>query len=97
MMMMHPGTERRSEIGSDGFLVAGGMAQHFAAFAYALVRLDMGTGGYLLQEHLHRLAALLALEGQETGWLGGHIDIAGNSKPAMIRDIFSPGIGPNAA
>jgi rare lipoprotein A len=48
------------------------MAQHFAACADALVRLDMRTGGDLLQEHGDGLGTALALERQRAGWFVAH-------------------------
>jgi hypothetical protein len=48
------------------------MPHDFTAFADALVGLDMGTGGYFLQEYLDWLGAGPAFEGQKTGWFGWH-------------------------
>jgi hypothetical protein len=61
--------------GLDGILVAGGMAPDFTAAANTLIRLDVRTGGNLLQKNLHRLVALRAFEGQKTGWFVGHVDL----------------------
>lgn len=71
-MMMHPAAVAGSDEGINGVLLSGGMAHHLAAFADALVRLDVGTGGNLLQEYLDGFSALLAFEGQCACWLGWH-------------------------
>lgn len=70
--MMHPTVVARSDKGIDGVLLTGGMPHHLAAFADALIRLDMGTGGDLLQEDLDGFSALLAFECQGACWLGWH-------------------------
>ena len=71
-MMMHPAAVAGSDEGINGVLLSGGMAHHLTAFADALIRLDVGTGGNLLQEYLDGLSALLAFEGQGACWLGWH-------------------------
>jgi len=48
------------------------MPHHFTAFADALIRLDMGTSGNLLQEDLDWLCAFLAFEGKNTSGLDWH-------------------------
>jgi hypothetical protein len=72
MMMMHPAAVAGGDKGINRILLPGGMAHHFTAFADALVRLDVGTGGNLLQEYLDGFSALLAFEGQGACWLGWH-------------------------
>ena len=62
------------------------MPHDFTAFADALVRLDVGTRGYFLQEDLDWLGAGLAFEGQETGWLGWHGKVDENVKMEMISE-----------
>src|SRR5438128_364496 len=71
-MMVKPVAVIGCQVGRDSLFLAGGMAYYFTAFANALVGLDMGTGGHLLQENLDRLGAGFAFEGQETCWLGWH-------------------------
>jgi hypothetical protein len=44
MMMVNPVAVTGNDKGVDRILLASGMAQHFTAFADALVRLDVGTG-----------------------------------------------------
>jgi hypothetical protein len=77
MMVMVAEVEcfRRSQVSFYHLLVASGMVHHSAAFADALIRLNVRTRRYLLQFYLHRLAALLALECEETGWFIAHIAI----------------------
>ena len=71
-MMMHPAAVAGSDERLHRILLPGGMAQYFTAFADALVRLDVGTGGHLLQKYLDGFCALLAFEGQDACWLGWH-------------------------
>ncbi len=71
-MVMHPAAVAGRDEGLHRILLPRGMAQHFAAFADALVRLDVGTGGHLLQEYLDGFRALPAFEGQGACWLGWH-------------------------
>jgi hypothetical protein len=68
LMMMHPSIVICLQVGLDGGFVAGRMAFDFAAGADALVRLDMGAGGHLLQEDFDCLRAVGALESEDTGW-----------------------------
>jgi hypothetical protein len=56
----------------DRVLVAGCMALQFAAAADTLIRLDMRTGGHLLQKDLDRFRALGAFETQKADGLIGH-------------------------
>ena len=65
---MHPALVVRRQVRRDSGLVAGGMTFHFAASADALVRLDMRTGGYFLQENFDRFRALGALESEDASW-----------------------------
>ena len=78
--MMYPSAVAGSDKGIDRILLPGGMAHHFTAFTDALVRLDMGTGGNLLQEYLHGFSALLAFEGQGACWFGWHGEGGANSE-----------------
>jgi hypothetical protein len=71
-MVMHPAAVAGSDEGLHRILLSGGMAQDFTAVADALVGLDVGTGGYLLQEYLDGFRALFAFEGQGACWLGWH-------------------------
>jgi hypothetical protein len=58
--------------GINRLFLSGGVPQDFSTFADALIRLNMRTGGYLLQEDLDWLCAGFTFEGQETGWFGWH-------------------------
>jgi hypothetical protein len=55
--MMRPVAIASRQVGFDGILFAGRMPPDFAAFADALVRLDMRTGGHFLQKNLDWLFA----------------------------------------
>jgi hypothetical protein len=75
MMVMVPEIEgfRRSEVLLHHLPVAGGMMYHGTTLADTLIRLNMRTSRHLLQFDLYRLAALLALKREETGWFIAHI------------------------
>ena len=60
----------RIDVGSHGIRIAGRVTFDLAAFADALVGLDVRAGGYFLQGDLDRLGAFGALEGQEAGGFG---------------------------
>ncbi len=83
MVMMGPAAVRRSEEGLDCIFLSGRMTQHFTAAADALIRLDMGTGGYFLQENLDGLRAFLAFELQGAGGLVAHF--LGNDSKGLKR------------
>jgi hypothetical protein len=68
LMMMHPSIVICLQVRLDGGFGSDRMALDFAAGADALVGLDMGAGGHLLQKDFDRLRAVGALESEDTGW-----------------------------
>jgi hypothetical protein len=70
--VMRPVAAAGSHIGLDSVFLPGGIPQHFAALADALIGLDMGTGRHFLQKYLDWLRTGFAFEGKETGWFGWH-------------------------
>jgi hypothetical protein len=67
LMMMHPTFVVRLQVRLDGGLAARRMALHFAACADALVGLDVGAGGHLLQENFDRFRAFGTFKGKDAG------------------------------
>lgn len=72
MVMMRPSVMRIGKERCHRFLVASGVIAHFAAFADALVGLDMRAGGDFLQVQRDRLGAFCAFEAEGTGGLVAH-------------------------
>lgn len=69
-MVMRPFAAAGSQIGRNGVLLTSRVPHHFAALANALIRLDVRACRHFLQEDLDWLGALLALEREDTRWLG---------------------------
>lgn len=70
--MMCPIPISGCHIGRNSVFLPGCMAHHLAAFADAMVWLDMRAGRYLLQEDLDWLRADFAFESEDTGGFGWH-------------------------
>jgi hypothetical protein len=71
-MMVRPAPVRRSHIGFNRVLLSRRMAHDLAAFAYALVRLNMRACRNLLQKYLYRLRTFFALERECARWFVAH-------------------------
>jgi hypothetical protein len=75
MVMVRPVAIDGTDKGLNRILVASGVANQLTALAPALVRRDVGAGGYLLQKQRDGFGALIALEGEGAGGFAHRIGL----------------------
>jgi hypothetical protein len=94
-MMMRPVAVWRCKIRFDRVFLSGSMPHQFAAFANALIRLDMRTRGYFLQIDRDRLGAFDTFEREATGGFVAHsfLDCEIYKEAGAVGDPSAPGTG----